>query len=154
VIRIIEKALVRVLFEEEKNQQAEAPVLMLDILFKEHEVLAERMLPNIAFNLIGYVSEFYKKESKMEKAMLNFLATIQTKIVLFVDSILTNLDHKNDEQSLQVIKMLDFYYSILIKGRPEFANNECLMDVIAKTLVCIQLVKKDLEEYSFVPVSV
>lgn len=38
---------------------------MLDNLFKEHEGLVEKMLPNIVFNVIEYVSEFYKKESKV-----------------------------------------------------------------------------------------
>lgn len=55
--------------------------------------------------------------------MHSFLQVIHPKLNLFIDSIVSKLDQQNDEKSLDVVKLLDFYYSILSKGHDNLADH-------------------------------
>jgi hypothetical protein len=70
--------------------------------------------------------------------MHNLLTIIQPRLSLFINSMVGKLDPKSDERSLQVIKILDFYYSYLTKGSPAFAQPESLQQVISKILHSIE----------------
>lgn len=112
-------------------------MLVLELLLKDHEDLAEKLVPRIAYNLITYVADFYRKEPKLEKAMQNLLSALEKKLNLLIDSILAMLDPNKDEQCTAVLKILDFYYSILAKGKPQFVQPDLLEHVITQILKCI-----------------
>jgi len=128
-------------------------VLVLEIILREHETLVDKLLPSVAYNVICYVSDFYIKEVKLEKAMHSLLTVLQPKLQLFIDSILAKLDSTNDEQCTSVVKMLDFYYSYLVKGNPQFVQPETLQHVLTQILRCIQQVKAAIDDLVFVQLS-
>ena len=128
-------------------------MLVLEILIKEHEQLADKLLPSIAFDMIEYVADFYRKEPKLEKAMTSLLTVLQPKIQLFIDSLLAKLDSTNDERCISVVKILDFYYSFLVKGNPQFVQPETLQHVMTQILRCIEKVKASIDELGFVQLS-
>lgn len=114
-------------------------------MLKDHEILTTVWLPRISENMMSYVAEFYRKEPKLDKAMQSFLQVIQPKLNLFIDSLVVKLDQGNDEKALDIVKLLDFYYSILCKGHDSLADRETIQNVFSRILRRINLDKKDIE---------
>lgn len=51
------------------------------------------------------------------------------------------------------MKILDFYYSVLAKGNPQFVQTETLQHVLTQILRCIEQVKASIDEMGFVLLS-